>query len=191
MPVIRTNLEKDPAVVYMLDSDLRIRYCNEAWDRFAIENGGHGLERQHQLGRPVMDVIPAPLKRFYQQGYDQVLSSGQPWEQDYDCSSPAVYRRFRMAVYPDPEGDGLSVVNSLAVDRPHGAEIVPRGVNEFVYLDEHGHVTMCCHCRRTCRANHPHVWGWVPANLEGPPGSVSHGLCAVCANLIYSLSGLQ
>lgn len=31
--------EDDPAIVYGVDSEFRIRYCNAAWDRFAAENG--------------------------------------------------------------------------------------------------------------------------------------------------------
>jgi hypothetical protein len=179
------NLEKDPAVIYALDRDLRIIYCNEAWDRFAAENGGRALDRRRQLGRSVLDAIPVPLRRLFEDGYRRVLTTGQTWEHRYECSSPTTFRTFRMVVYPAPH-DGLVVVNSLAVERPHDNTERPAGSpDEMVYVDPHGMVVMCCHCRRTCQAKAKAVWDWVPAYVETPPASISHGICTVCFNLLY------
>lgn len=181
----RRNLEKDPAVIYALDRDLRIVYCNEAWDRFAADNGGRGLERERQLGRSVMDAIPAPLKQFFEQGYQQPLS-GRAWEHCFECSSPAVYRSFRMVAYPEPEGAGIVVVNSLMVERLHdGNERSTCIPNETAYTDQHGILTSCCHCRRTRQVQQKSVWDWVPAYVQLPPERVSHAICAVCMNLYY------
>jgi hypothetical protein len=41
--------EDDPSVVYVLDDDLRLAYCNKAWDEFAEHNGGAHLRRVEQL----------------------------------------------------------------------------------------------------------------------------------------------
>lgn len=184
--LVRKNLETDPAVIYVLDRELRIVYCNQAWDRFSADNGGLGLERRRQIGRPVMGVIPAPLKSFFEEGFGKALTFRQVWEHNYECSSPTVYRKFRMMVCPDPEGDGLVVVNSVFVERLHDSlerkAVPPDGLT---YLDPHGFVTMCCHCRRTNRARQPAAWDWVPAHIESPPELVSHGICRVCANLYY------
>ena len=180
------RLEKDPAVIYALDRNLRIVYCNEAWDRFAAENGGRGLDRRHQLGRLVMDVIPMPLKPFFQAGYRKVLASRQPWEHCYECSSPTVFRRFQMVVHPDPGAAGLVVVNSIIVEQLHDDQ--ERGIcfpGEKVYVDTHGIITMCCHCRRTCRAEKTAAWDWVPAYVENPPEMISHSICGVCMSLYY------
>ncbi len=183
---LKEILEKDPAVIYVLDRDLRIVYCNEAWDRFAAENGGRGLSRELQLGRSVMDAIPLPLKPFFEDGYRRALSGRQSWEHCYECSSPTVYRNFRMMSRLDPEGEALVVVNSITVERPHDDQ--ERRVccpDERVCADNHDIVTMCCHCRRTCRSTQPRVWDWVPAYIEKPPGLVSHGICAPCMVLYY------
>lgn len=180
------RLEKDPAVIYMLDRDLRIVYCNEAWDRFAAENGGRGLERERQFGQPVMDVIPQPLRRFFKEGYEKVLFGRETWEFTYECSSARVYRTFRAMVYPAPLGEELVVVNSLSVARPHqDRDRKPFVVDERLYVDPNGIVTVCCHCRRTCRASERSVWDWVPSYLAQPPQQVSHGICEVCRNLFY------
>ena len=184
---LEKSLEKDPAVIYLLDRDLRIVYCNEAWDRFAAENGGRGLTRQLQLGRSIMDAVPSPLKPFFEEGYRTALSGTQPWEHCYECSSPTVYRNFRMMSSLNPTGEGLVVVNSLTVERPHDDR--ERGIcfpNERVYVDSKNIVTMCCHCRRTRRSKQAPVWDWVPAYIEKPPGLVSHGICTPCMGLYYS-----
>jgi hypothetical protein len=182
---IRANLENDPAVVYFLDSNLRIIHCNLAWNRFALQNGGSHLLREMVWGRAVMDSVPVPLKAFYAAAYDRVLSFQQPWECTYECSSAAVYRAFRMGVYPDPDDSGLVVVNSLTVERPHGSERPPATLTAD-YTSEHGIITMCCHCRRTQRTGQEEIWDWVPSFVESLPPFVSHGICPVCLNLFYS-----
>jgi len=183
-PVIQKSFEKDPAVTYVLDPNLRISYCNEAWDRFAAANGGIGLERTRQLGVSVMDVIPQPLKPFFRRGFDGVLTTGHQWSHSYECSSATLFRPFHMRVYPNPEGAGLVVVNSLTVEQPHDASRVRSSVEPF-YRDENGLVTMCCECRRTSRCQSAEVWDWVPAFVEKPPMPVSHGICSTCLKLIY------
>jgi hypothetical protein len=185
-PYSLRNLEKDPAVIYMLDQGLRITYCNEAWDRFAAENGGRALERQFQFGRSVMDAIPVPLQRLFEESYRKVLATRKTWEHCYECSSPTHYRTFRMVVYPAPQGEGLVVVNSLTVERPHDEhERRACPPAEAVYVNSHGMIVMCCHCRRTRHAKNTAVWDWVPSNVEKPTMRISHGICAVCFNLVY------
>ena len=36
-------VETDPAVIFCLDAELRLTYCNAAWDQFAQENGAPEL----------------------------------------------------------------------------------------------------------------------------------------------------
>jgi hypothetical protein len=182
---IRDNLEKDPSVVYFLDRRLRITHCNPAWDRFAAENGGEHLTRQAMIGTSVLEVIPAPLKPFYGDGYDHVFSSLVPWEHTYECSSPTIYRSFRMGVYLDPEEEGLVVVNSLTVEHPHGNDREPHPSSPAYASANEGIVTMCSHCRRTQRIDSKEVWDWVPAYVENRPQHTSHGLCPICTFMYY------
>ena len=184
--LLRQQLETDPAVIYILDERLRITYCNQSWDRFAGENGGRGLERERMYGRSWMAAIPVPLQQFFEEGFAMALTTRQVWEHCYECSTPTVYRAFRMTTYPDPEGMGLVVVNSLMVERPHDpAERPAHQAYSFVYINGNAQITMCCHCRRTCRAHHKQVWDWVPAYLNEAPVPVSHGICTVCMTLHY------
>jgi hypothetical protein len=182
------QVEMDGSIVYLLDPELRIVYCNRAWDVFAGENGGPRLIRPAALGTRVLDVIPEPLKSYYATGYTELTKQGEPWEHDYECSSPELYRVFHMRVLLLGESYRL-VENSVRVERQHdpGRPRMPTTADS--YLNEYGIITMCCHCRRVRRnraltASGP-VWDWVPSFLAGTPGRVSHGLCPSCRAYYY------
>lgn len=184
--LLRKQLETDPAIICILDENLRITYCNQSWDRFARENGGRGLERNRMAGRSYMAAIPVDLQQFYEEGFARALTTREVWEHCYECSSPEMYRIFRMTTYPDPEGLGLVVVNSLTVERPHDAAERPENAPASrVYIDRDQKITMCCHCRRTRRVDQKMVWDWVPVYLNEAPVRVSHGICTVCMTLHY------
>jgi len=181
------KLESDPSTICMLQPDLKIIYCNQAWDRFATENGGLELSRSAIIGTSYIDVVPKPLRPFYEDGLANVMKSGQTWDQDYECSSARLYRLLHMRVFRLPECF-LLLVHSLRIERPHGADRPAMPGNETLYATEQGIVTMCCHCRRTRRIGSAEgaVWDWVPEYLERAPRLVSHGLCRVCQAYFYS-----
>lgn len=181
----RPDLEDDPAVICVLDRRLHIVYCNAAWDRFAAENGGVGLERERQLGRALLDVVPEPLRPLISEGFRGVITGGSPWRQVYECSSPSVFRRFQLAVYPDSRSAGLVAVHSLLIERPHDPAEREAQAAGPLYIGQDGLIRMCCHCRRTRRAQPDAAWDWVPAYVEHPPTSVSHWICETCLNLFY------
>ena len=180
------NVEADPAIIYMLDPDLRIVYCNKAWDRFASLNGAAGLNRRGILGAKVLDVVAGPLRAFYEGAFAQAKKEGRLWEHDYECSSPSTYRLFHMRVLPLADSY-LLVENSLRFERPHGSERPVMPADSTLYVSKDGLLTICAHCRRTRRigATSAPVWDWVPAYLVEPPGPVSHGLCRNCHAYFY------
>ena len=178
------DLERSKSVVYVLDRDHCILYCNQAWDDFAEQNGGHGLIRTSILGRNILQAMDAPLRRFYATVYRQVLETGQPFELDFECSSPELYRVFHMRVLPVQNGGRLLVINSLAVERPHGLDRPAQPAGLALYADAHGFLHMCAHCRRTRRMEDSR-WDWVPSYLHQPPAPVSHGLCPACMAYFY------
>lgn len=180
------NLEADTSIIYMLDPDLRIIYCNKAWDQFASLNGGTRLNRRAILGTCVLDVVAGPLKAFYDNAFAQANEKGQPWEHDYECSSPSAFRLFHMRVLPLADSY-LLVENSFRFERPHGSERPVMPADSALYVSEDGILTMCAHCRRTRRigTTSAPVWDWVLAYLVEPPGPVSHGLCRNCFAYFY------
>lgn len=102
----------------------------------------------------------------------------------YECSSPTIFRKFMMHVFPLKKTPGLLVVNSLCVERPHEASHEsPCGAG---YRSSHGVVVMCSHCRRTKRSESSDHWDWVPEYVERLPPNTSHGLCNLCLEYYYS-----
>ncbi len=180
------NVEADTSIIYMLNSDLRIVYCNKAWNQFASLNGGTRLNRRDVLGMYVLDVVAQPLKAFYENALVQTKEKGQPWEHDYECSSPASYRLFHMRVLPLADSY-LLVENSLRFERAHGREHPVMPADAALYLSKDGILTMCAHCRRTRRigTTSAPVWDWVPAYIVDPPGRGTHGLCLNCHAYFY------
>jgi len=177
-------VEADTAVIFCLDSDLRITYCNPAWDRFAIENGGDALCRPAPIGRRVLDYIGGPDQEYFERHYGSALLKKEPWERDYECSSHNVYRIFRLRAVPMETVRGLFVVNSLIVDQAHHiAGCLPL---EEAYRTARGLIVMCASCRRT-RRNDPQaeLWDWVPRFVEEFPVRTSHGVCPPCRELYY------
>jgi PAS fold len=177
------EFENDPSVIYLLDNNLRIVYCNKAWDEFAEHNGAVHLRRIEQVGRSVLDSNAEPLKTFYRSAFERAFAEHQPWEHLYECSSPGLYREFQMQVLPLQAPPSLIVVNSLVVEKPH--ERIIRPPLTALYRTTGGVITMCMHCRRTRRGERPEIWDWVPDFLASPPDKISHGLCPTCFRYYY------
>ena len=166
----------------LVDSGYRIRFCNQAWDCFALENGGASCLTPGILGRSLFDAIPAALVPYYMRAFDAAQSSGLPFEVDYECSGPETYRLFRMQIFPLAPPEGYAVVHSLRVERPRDD---PGAEPGEIYRGAEGIITMCAHCRRTRRATEPNVWDWVPEYLRSNTLRVSHGLCPPCRRHFY------
>lgn len=176
--------EHAPAVTFALDRELRIVYCNEAWDRFAAANGGMTLKRPTPYGVNILDVVPEFLKSLYRSAYLNVFVTRRPWEFYYECSSATDYRLFRMSATPLPENDDLIVVeNSLMELLPHGQERPVRPPDPRVYGGTDAGVAMCCLCRRTRRRD-GRGWDWVPSFVESPPMALKYSFCDDCARRV-------
>jgi hypothetical protein len=171
--------ENDPDVVFVLDRNLRIIYCNAAWDRFAVENRGITLLRPAPYGRSLIDVVPDRLRSLYATAFRSVWLSRAPWHHHYECSSADTYRFLRMTVRPDSHRDLLIVVNTLIEERPHDADRQPK-VPSSIYHEPGEVVTMCSNCRRTCRPG-TMTWDWVPDYIRNPPELVAYGVCQCCS----------
>ena len=173
-----TPLESDPSVIYALDREFHIRYCNRAWDEFAVDNAGEHLRRASVVGRPLFDFISGPPEAHFREACRRVLEENKAWMQEYECSSAGTFRKFAMHVHPFGGGAGLLVVNSLLVQNPHDEAAHP--ALEAAYRDSNGLIVMCSNCRRTRRCGEDEVWVWAPGFVSAPPHRVSHGLCPPC-----------
>ena len=107
------------------------------------------------------------------------LRSGEPWHEDYECSSPDVYRLFHAVTYPIGDAQGLLCVHSLRLERPHTH--TPEVADLALFANEHGFFAQCAYCRRFRLAGQPQRWSWVPEWLRSrPPAPVTHGICPPC-----------
>jgi hypothetical protein len=178
--------ENDPAVIYALNGDFRLTYCNAAWDRFAAGNGGtDDLLRDRQIGRSVLDVTPPPLRLFYAALFAGALESTAGINHIYECSSAEIQRKFHMHLHRiDEPGPGplLLVTNSLILETPHQS---PAADPHESLRQPGGLITMCAHCRRTLVPDSKGLWVWIPDLVRRMPREISHGLCDVCYQVHY------
>jgi len=181
----RYSLEASKNVIFIVDSKLRITYCNPAWDAFALANGGEDVVSERVLGTHLTRVIPESLSDFYGEVIERCRSRHLTFDFDYECSSAELYRLLHMNIFPLKASGELAFVNSIRVEHIHGAE---RRVSHpgDVYLSTHRIITMCCHCRRTQRQDASEVWDWVPEFLQSRKWKISHGICPLCRSYYYS-----
>lgn len=166
------ELERDPAVIYVLDQDFRIKRCNRSWDDFAFENNGHACTGAKVVGTFLFDVIPSDLRQFYREGFRNV-EAGSTWSHMFECSSATVLRRLRMNVVPF--GSGFLTRNALVEE-----VLQPPAEGDSRDLASYGPlITMCAHCRRV-RNNKVNAWQWVPDFVSQMPPNRRDALCPVC-----------
>jgi hypothetical protein len=174
-------LEESANVCFALDPDLRLIYCNPAWDEFAVGNDAPELASNAVIGTCLREVVGQELAPFYSAAFQKVEREHAAWECTYECSSPEVFRKFRMQIQPLAPS-GYLVRNNLTVEHPH----VPSApAEETEYLDSKSLIILCMHCRSSQRANLPSHWDFVPAHLERRLTNVSHSLCPVCLEYFY------
>ena len=178
-----STLEASGDISCRLNSDLRIVYCNPAWDRFALANNGGLALSDRVLGSIIMDFIPPELIEFYRAAFASARDAVV--EFDYECSTPDLYRIFQMQILPVEEPKGYTVINALTVEEGMEGKRTALVLNPPEYLNEAGIITLCSHCRRSSRIDCSGQWDWVPANLKPALRNVSHGLCPICYEYFY------
>lgn len=173
-------LEKSSTVSYVLDSQCVFLYCNPAWDRFAKSNEAPGLRGEVVIGSDLFDVIPTALSKFYAETFQKVRTRQQVWEHSYECSSPDLFRKYRMRIHFLTRRNWFLVTNPLIFQRKHRNPARP---DPKKYVSSTGLITMCAHCRCANRVDNPDQWDFVPEYLQfkGQDSlQLSHGFCPTC-----------
>ncbi len=181
----RNTVERSKDVIFMVDAKMRITYCNPAWDKFALANGGEDVVAARIVGTDLMCVIPAPLRDLYNEMFQRCREQHRTFDFDHECSSAEVYRLLHTNVLPLNRVGDLAFINSIRVERTHGLER-PRVDPADIYISAHGIISMCSHCRRSRRQDASGVWDWVPAFLQTREWKISHGVCPVCLSYFHS-----
>lgn len=178
------SLASSDDTAYALSRDRRLLDANDGWKRFALANGGEALVPP-PIGIRLDDVLPPSLRDVYVAAIERAFAARERWEHEYECSSPDVFRRFRMVAYPIND-ELLVCVHSLIVEARHA-------LGESAALSAYavgGVITTCAHCRRIKNPRGNLRWDWVPGFVAAPPPNLSHGLCEACFEF-YDDSGEQ
>jgi hypothetical protein len=164
--------DQDPAVIYELDFDFRVRRCNRGWDVFALENNGYSCTSARVIGTFLFDVISPDLRPFYLRAFKEV-KEGREWSHMFQCSSAAVIRQLRMRIVP--AATGFITMNELVEER-----LQPPPEGDSKDAASFGPVvSMCANCRRVL--NHKqNTWQWVPDFVAHMPISAKQVLCPPC-----------
>ncbi len=187
LEISETVLAADPTVCFALDQQLRLVYCNPAWDRFAVENGGSHLIAKNVLGQCVLQGTSPDLVAFYRHLFTSAQAHQRPTNHDFHCSSPGRGRLLRMEVKPLRNSPLVLVACSVRRENLHTGSLPPI---ERLYRDDSGFLTMCSNCRRARRAKvKPDTWDWIPAFVKEMPDLVTHGLCTLCLEYYYGPLG--
>jgi hypothetical protein len=175
---------QSPAVVYGLDTHLRIAAVNSAWSDFATRNGGGAALAEGPLGRPALDQARGPIDSFYERAFTHVLDTGRPFEHVFECSSATLLRVCRMMVKRTDHGGGILVANTVTIERPHrSTSRVTRALDPRLHLETDGGWTECGGCRRVRRRDDESRWDWVPELLGRDLGGTQFAICPSCAEL--------
>jgi hypothetical protein len=184
------ELEASEAIVFGLWRDFSLAYVNPAWVCFADSNDGQPyINDVWGVGSQYLDAIPGKLRTFYEHFLTAAPVPGttlHPAAHVYECSSPTVFRQYRMQVYALRERLGYIVNNALVVERPHDPLTrTPHDPDLPQYVDAVGIITQCSHCRLVRHVGARERWDWVPAWVEHVQPNTSHGLCAMCFSYYY------
>lgn len=188
----RAELDADPDVIFGLSPQLRLAYFNQAWYRYAADNGGEpAISRDWALGRPVLDAVPPVLLPFYQNVYATALAlrrrPQRPLQFEYDCSTPQRQRRFGMSLYPLGADTGLLVVNSMLVEHPRESDVESLyPADPRPYRDGRGRMHQCANCRRMRNLRQAGRWDWVPGWVQAVPPAAEFDLCPICFGYYYA-----
>lgn len=182
---LANRLDTHPDSACGLWPDLTIGYVNPAWEQFARENGGDSIHARWSVGASFVDAIGAPLRQHFEQRLHDCFDIGSEWCSEYECSSPSVYRAFRMDVRTLHDGAGLLIVNTCVDQHPHDRSLVRMRPDPKLYLDHDGLMHQCVHCRRVRRVGPRETWDWVPEWVSHVPDNASGGLCPRCLSERY------
>ncbi len=168
--------------IFVVNSDLQLVGYNQAWVRFACENGLPDIEHRYGYGFYLPDSIPEALQDHYREAWIGALREQRVYESSYECSSPDQYRKFHQTAYPIHGSKGLIITNHCVVETTSGVE----GQHfDSQHLSPHGFVVQCCNCRKVQDFSGTQKWDWIPALVDQPYPDTSHSICPHCLDHYY------
>ncbi len=187
--------ENSPAL--LLDREGVILFVNEAWDRFARDNGGgERVASAALVGTRWFDHIAGEEpRRLHRLLFERAVrrlgpAAGGGVIQLNEANGPETARL--VATHLEPVVGAGGVLTSVAVihrvvrELPL-SEVYPVAAGEESrWHDAAGEVEQCSCCRRVRRPQEPEEWDLVPGLVAEPPEHVRFGYCALCLELHYA-----
>lgn len=174
-------LDQDKAQIALIEPCGIILWVNHSWEEFAVRNGGATVIARFPVGSSYFDGIGGELKGFYQGRFTRCVDTGEPFSQDYECSSVAELRLYRMRALPIESSSALLLEHSLLASQP--IQHQPSTPDEALYRHPNGLLYQCSNCRRTKTL--AGEWVWIPEWVSRSPEKTSHGICKVCMGFYW------
>jgi hypothetical protein len=183
----------EPAL--LLDRSGVILFVNEAWERFARQNGGNELVTSRGLvGSRWFDQIageePRRLHRLLLERAARRLGPGRDGSvvQLNESNSPELARLVATELRPvfgaDREVSSLSIIHRVVRERPL-ADVYPPVVGPPGRWRGDRGIVQCSCCRRVQRPEEPAEWDLSSPLLAVPPGDTCFAYCTLCLALHY------
>jgi hypothetical protein len=185
---------RDPAL--LLDREGVILFANEAWDRFARENGGgERVAAAALVGTRWFDHIAGEEpRRLHKLLFERAArrlgpAAGGGVVQLNEANTPALARlvatHLEPVIGPGDQLTGVAVIHRTVRELPL-EEVYPLASGEESrWRGEDGLVEQCSCCRRVRRPESPEEWDLVPGLVAEPPQQARFGYCALCMELHY------
>ena len=187
--------ENSPAL--LLDREGVILFVNEAWDRFARDNGGgERVASAALVGTRWFDHIAGEEpRRLHRLLFERAVrrlgpAAGGGVIQLNEANGPETARL--VATHLEPVVGAGGVLTSVAVihrvvrELPLSEVYPVTAGEESRWHDAAGEVEQCSCCRRVRRPQEPEEWDLVPGLVAEPPEHVRFGYCALCLELHYA-----
>ena len=187
--------EKDPAL--LLDRDGVILFVNDAWDRFARENGGgERVAASTLVGTRWFDHIAGDVpRRLHRLLFERAVRRLGPAShggvvQLNEANGPDTARlvatHLEPVLGPNDSLTGIAVIHRVVRELPL-SDVYPLAAgDDSRWTGPDGQIEQCSCCRRVRRPDEPEEWDLVPGLVAEPPGSVRFGYCALCLELHYA-----
>jgi len=185
--------ENSPAC--LLDTQGTFLFVNDAWDRYALENGGAPTCLGSSLigtswvghikGEEARRIHATLLERAVRARGPQLRPITQVGEANTATTAALVSTRLE-PVLQAGEPIAVRIVHRTVRVRPIDEvyEVVHRLAD--CYRDASGAILQCSCCRRVRDPADPERWDFVPELLERPP-RFTLGVCELCAELHYGI----
>ena len=175
------SAESTESTVFWVDDKDRIVEVNEAWNRFALANGGEGCIARLIVGRSLRDFIRGDATRML---LDTLMLQARSWKKQIDrvyrCDSSEVKRHMEMRIAPD--GKRLRFTHRMVCTEPMSPAV------RFMYDPSGSAPTKIIRCSMCNRVQVER--GWMESDIACASGEIQpqqlviYSVCPTCKGAV-------